>query len=101
MKYTLATDENTVRIDIDGSLTFEDHNAFRHMIEQVDSAGKGTCIINMQRVSYLDSAALGMLLLLRERLNKRNVSIVLSKANGQVAKILTLSNFGQLFTIEA
>lgn len=99
MKYTLVTDETSVRADLDGSLTFEDHNNFRQLIEKIDSTGKNQCVLNMLKVTYLDSAALGMLLLLRERLHKRGVEITISKAGGQVSKILSLSNFGQLFTI--
>jgi len=50
-------------------------------------------------VEYLDSSALGMLLLVRERAEAVGKPVVLSHPNPTVAQILDIANFRKLFTI--
>ena len=56
-------------------------------------------MIDMKGTSYLDSSALGMLLLLRDYAGGDDASISIVNANDDVKKILSISNFEQLFTI--
>jgi len=55
--------------------------------------------IEMSRVAYLDSSALGMLLMLRDKARSTNRSVVLSGVNDAVRKVLDIANFGKLFPI--
>lgn len=55
--------------------------------------------IDLGGVEYLDSSALGMLMLLRERAQVMGKDVVLSKPNQMVAQILDIANFKKLFTI--
>ncbi|MEB0155953.1 STAS domain-containing protein, partial [Pseudomonas sp. CCC3.2] len=48
---------------------------------------------------YLDSSALGMLLLLRDHAGGENSKISLINCNKDVGTILTISNFSKLFKI--
>ena len=52
----------------------------------------------MRDVSYLDSSALGMLLLLKDHA-KENVKISIVHCSDEVKKIFEISNFKQLFDI--
>ena len=54
----------------------------------------------MKETSYLDSSALGMLLLLRDHAGGDNAKIKIINCNSDVRKILSISNFEQLFTID-
>ncbi|MDQ3200585.1 MAG: STAS domain-containing protein, partial [Pseudomonadota bacterium] len=49
--------------------------------------------------TYLDSSALGMLLLLRDYAGGENAEITLTHANADVRKILAISNFEQIFDV--
>ena len=56
---------------------------------------------NLQMAStYLDSSALGMLLLLRDHAGGDTANIKIVNCNPDVKKILTISNFEQLFSID-
>ena len=55
--------------------------------------------IDMSGVEYLDSSALGMLLILKERAGARNKRLALVKCAGAVRRILDIANFGKLFQI--
>jgi anti-anti-sigma factor len=54
----------------------------------------------MKDTTYLDSSALGMLLLLRDHAGGDTANIKIVNCNPDVKKILTISNFEQLFSID-
>ena len=65
---------------------------------KLDSASK--CVIDMTEVEYLDSSALGMLLMLRERAGGDSAAIDIANCNPGVKKIFQTANFDKLFHIE-
>jgi len=84
-------------ICVKGRFDYRCHKAF---IEAFSSTQKAkTYDINLAEVSYLDSSALGMLLLLRDHAGKNEALIRLTKVNDVVADILKIANFHRLFDI--
>ena len=55
--------------------------------------------VNLSKVTYLDSSALGMLLLLRDHASLDNAKIRLVNVNNTVIDILKIANFHRLFDI--
>lgn len=51
-------------------------------------------------VSFMDSAALGMLLLLRDWAVRKGAAVTLAHPQGQVKKLFAVSRFNDLFRIE-
>ncbi|MBL1274188.1 MAG: STAS domain-containing protein [Oceanospirillales bacterium] len=93
-----SRDGQTQIIKIEGRFDFSTHQAFRDAYEH---GGKDVCgyVVDLSEATYLDSSALGMLLLLRDHAGGDNARIVIENCNNDVRKILTISNFEQLFTI--
>ncbi|MGQ9861408.1 MAG: STAS domain-containing protein [Thiobacillaceae bacterium] len=93
-------DHEHARIILTGRFDFHAHRDFRQCSDEVlaDQAVK-ELDINFGRVDYLDSSALGMLLLLREKAEARGKRIVLSGLQGTVKQVLDIANFGKLFTL--
>lgn len=56
--------------------------------------------VNLQHLDFMDSTALGMLLLLRERVNAVNKIITLSNPSKIASKLLWVANFDKQFTIK-
>ena len=57
--------------------------------------------LDLAQVEYLDSSALGMLLLLNERLGKsRSKRLVVGQATGLVRKVLEVAKFDQVMTLQ-
>ncbi|MDX1589306.1 MAG: STAS domain-containing protein, partial [Oleiphilaceae bacterium] len=56
-------------------------------------------VVDMNTTTYLDSSALGMLLLLRDYAGGDRADVRIENCNGDVRRILTISNFEQLFDI--
>ncbi|AJQ96323.1 STAS domain-containing protein [Gynuella sunshinyii] len=95
---TLNSDGNELTIKIKGRFDFSAHQDFRQVYESTEPTVE-SYIVDMREASYLDSSALGMLLLLRDHAGGDKAQISIVNCNPDVKKILTISNFGQLFTI--
>ena len=89
---------NTVTIRVEGRFDFSAHQAFRETYEHLDS-DISEYRIDLQDASYLDSSALGMLLLLRDYAGGDHANIKIVNCNDEVKKIFAISNFEQLFDI--
>lgn len=86
-------------IKIDGRFDFSAHQEFRDAYETMPTT-VASYVVDLGNTSYLDSSALGMLLLLRDHAGGDDSNIAIVKCNDDVRKILTISNFEQLFTIK-
>lgn len=94
----LSADGKTLTIAIDGRFDFSAHQDFRKAYEQLGRS-VSAYVLDMSKATYLDSSALGMLLLLRDHAGGDNANISLVNCNDDVKKILTISNFQQLFKL--
>ena len=93
-----SEDGSTLNIHIDGRFDFSSHQAFRDAYEGADNRVE-RYVVDMTNTTYLDSSALGMLLLLRDFAGGDDASVTLTHCNDDVRRILTISNFEQLFDI--
>ena len=94
-----SDDGSTLTISIQGRFDFSSHQAFRHAYEGAQS-GTVQYVIDMGETTYLDSSALGMLLLLRDYAGGEKADVRITNCNSDVRRILTISNFEQLFQID-
>lgn len=85
-------------IQIEGRFDYQLHRNFRDTYR--DLTGIGSVVIDMRRTDYLDSSALGMLLLLRESVHGGGKKeIILRNVNPQIRNILNIAHFDRLFKI--
>ena len=93
-----SPDGAELTIAVNGRFDFSAHQDFRKAYENV--AGQPQKYrVDMRDATYLDSSALGMLLLLRDHAGGDDADIAIINCNDDVKKILTISNFDQLFSI--
>ncbi len=87
-------------VSLGGRFDFNAHREFKEAYTALlaESAIQ-TLEVNLANVDYLDSSALGMLLMLRERAEASSKKISLTSPNPTVIKILDIANFNKLFTI--
>lgn len=87
-----------LKIKISGRFDFSAHRDFREAYSKIDPV-QTSFNIDLSETSYMDSAALGMLLVLRERAGGSRADITLTGYNKSVGQILEISRFEQLFQI--
>lgn len=95
---TIDDAKNTATITIIGSFDFSLFNEFRDAYTGLDKK-YNRYIIDMKMVEYLDSAALGMLLSMRNSIELDSV-IALEGANDFIKNILMISRFDKRFDIQ-
>ncbi len=92
--------EAEVTLQLEGRFDFRAHPVFREVTRQaLEQPGVRSLELNLSRVSYLDSAALGMLLMLRDRAQLPDGSVRLCQANADVQRVLDIARFERLFGI--
>ncbi len=96
---TVSADGAQVTIYIQGRFDFSSHQEFRNAYEKLAKT-PSRFRVDLQGTSYLDSSALGMLLLLRDHAGGERADIEIVNCSQDVKKILLISNFEQLFSIQ-
>ena len=96
---TVSADGAQVTIYIQGRFDFSSHQEFRNAYEKLAKT-PSKFRVDLQGTSYLDSSALGMLLLLRDHAGGDRADIEIVNCSQDVKKILLISNFEQLFSIQ-
>lgn len=99
VQFNIDNSGKELTIKVDGRFDFSAHQEFRDAYEAIAS-DVNRYVVDLGNTSYLDSSALGMLLLLRDYAGGDSASVKIVKCNDDVRKILTISNFEQLFTIQ-
>ena len=96
---TVSADGKEITINISGRFDFAVQNEFRDSYYNTTPDDGIRFSIDMANASYMDSSALGMLLMMREHLGGNNASITLCNCTADIRNILTVANFQSLFKI--
>ena len=101
MSINVQISDHMARIVMSGRFDFGAHRNFKdaYMTLLGNAAVRGI-EIEMSKVDYLDSAALGMLLLLHERAKDANKPVSLLNATGIALQVMEVANFSKIFTIK-
>lgn len=85
-------------IHIIGRFDFSSHSDFRKAYEQLQETPEKV-EINMKQATFIDSSALGMLLILRDHIGGDDAQIEITHCSAEVRQILEVANFNNLFSI--
>ena len=79
-----------------------DFNLHRELRQAYEAAGKrfGNYVLDLRSTTYMDGAALGRLLQLREHAGGKRQAVRLANTQQVTRDILAVANFDQLFTIQ-
>ncbi len=80
-----SEDGRALTINIEGRFDFSAHQDFRESYESSDGDPQEYCV-DMKETTYLDSSALGMLLLLRDHAGGDTANIKIINCNPDVRK---------------
>ncbi|MBA4361329.1 MULTISPECIES: STAS domain-containing protein [Pseudomonas] len=94
----VSPDGKKLTISIEGRFDFGRHQEFRESYEKLEKKPESV-VVDLRKATYLDSSALGMLLLLRDHAGGDSSDIRVVNSNSDVRKILAISNFDKLFDI--
>lgn len=87
--------ESAERIVLRGGFDAAQENVARQVLDQV----LGSCTLDLQDLSFISSAGLGLLVALQLRLSKRGEAVTLINVNAQVRQLLRLAGLDQVFRV--
>ena len=90
-------DGKTVELSINGRFDFSQHADFRNSYRQ--QSPDADYVVDLQKAEYLDSSALGMLLLLREHAGNHSSRISIINTPAEIMQVFKNANFENLFKI--
>lgn len=92
---------NEIILRLEGRMDYPTHREFRDASDKaLDVPDVNTIIIDLALVNFMDSAALGMLLLLREKAELKERKIVLSHPSPSILQVLKMVHFQKFFEIQ-
>lgn len=95
---TIAGDRAVLAIE--GRFQYDAVMDFRREMEPLAASEELQHLeIDLSKTSYIDSSALGILLVARDMARKNKKSITLTHCRGDVLQVLNIARFDTLFTI--
>ena len=94
----VSLDGKKLTIAIKGRFDFGSHQTFRESYERFYKVPE-LYVVDLKDTTYMDSSALGMLLLLRDHAGGDAADVQVVNSSSDVRKILAISNFDKLFDI--
>lgn len=100
MQANISKDGSKAIIKLSGRFDFNTHREFRSAYENVVTDAEVREVeVDFSGVDYLDSSALGMLLMLRDKASGTGKEVGFANVSGNVKQVLDIANFGKLFKI--
>ena len=86
-------------LDVVGDLTYAHRAVFRAAVEKAKQAGCRHLIVNLEQVRFVDSAGLGLLVLMSQNFKLHQAQISILKPQSYVREILSLANIPKMIPI--
>lgn len=100
MQTNTSIKDGQALVTLSGRFDFNAHRDFRAAYESLmENAEARSITIDLRGVDYLDSSALGMLLMLRDKAANAKKTLSLANPQSGVKQVLDIANFGKLFEI--
>lgn len=99
VKLNAAADGKEAVVSISGRFDFSAHGEFRQVLDGLGAVRFSKYTVDMGAVDDMDSAALGMLLLLRDAVGGEKANVHLVRCRAEIREMLKRANFQDLFRI--
>jgi len=101
MKSNLIVNGLQLTYMLSEEFSFADNTLFRTIIDEISSSDCSGVDLDMRGVTSIDSAGLGMLMLAFEASSKEQIPFRIMRPQGQVNKMLEVSDFAKIMKIES
>jgi anti-anti-sigma factor len=86
-------------LDVVGDLTYANRGIFKGAVEKAKNAGCRHLIVNLEKVRFVDSAGLGLLVLVSQNLKLIQAQLSVLKPQLYVREIMSLANIPKMIPI--
>ena len=99
MKVTERQDGEFAILDLEGRFDFGARRDFKDAVDRVQNSGSRYIILNLQDIAFVDSSALGLLVVAHQNLKLKEGRIGLVNPQPYVRQILDLANVPRMIPI--
>lgn len=105
MDYQIDIQNDIFEVRLCDKITFSDLEGFREMVKSMIESESEKNVFDLSDVEFIDSAGLGMLLLARDEILKRDKiskassHLILKSPHGQVKRMFSVARFEQMFDV--
>jgi anti-anti-sigma factor len=92
MKITKEVNNRKVTLKLEGNFTYIQRKPFQEMLKSVAVDGVDQIVIELSQVAFLDSAALGLLMISHRQLQAEKRTLSLAYPQPTVRQIIELAN---------
>ena len=100
MNYKTVNMKDGVEVQLSGSFTFRDHDTFFEVVSMIKTGYNKKMVFNFADCDFLDSAALGMLVIAHDEAAAKEVALSIKGAKGKVKDVLYAARFDTLYDFE-
>lgn len=100
MEFSAHTTPDAVEAHLSGRLEYTDHDRLRDIVALLEDAQVRRFVVDVSRLDFIDSAGLGMLLILQEEAEEKNMKLVVRGPRADVRQSIDLAKLGEIITIE-
>jgi anti-anti-sigma factor len=98
MNITQDTVDANMILHLDGRFDFGVRKIFKEAVDGVSVEGSSV-VLDLEKVTFVDSSALGLLVICHQNLKNKNVSFFLVNPQTYVKQVLELANIGKMIPI--
>ena len=99
MKTEISSQSSYTEIRLEGRFDHSSTREFRGAVMEAMRHGPAELRVDLAAVDYIDSAALGMLLMAKEMAETASKTVTLANAKDMVGKVLEFAKFKVIFKI--
>lgn len=101
MQFEQRSTPEMVEVRLKGRLEFTDHDRLHDLLRVMEDARARPFVVDLSELAFIDSAGLGMLLILQEESESRNIRMFVRGAGGDVRHSIELARINEIITLEA
>lgn len=100
MQFTVRPTPDAVEVMLSGRFEFTDHERFRDVAALVAANPGKRFVLDVGGLDFIDSAGLGMILILQEEAERGGVGLTVRRARGDVRRSIELARIDEIVKIE-
>jgi stage II sporulation protein AA (anti-sigma F factor antagonist) len=100
MEFDSHKTADAIEARLRGRLEFTDHDRLRDIVALLDGAKTRRFVVDVSGLEFIDSAGLGMILILQEEAEQKNIQMVVRGPRDSVRRSIDLAKIGEIVTIE-
>lgn len=100
MDFQARTTPDAIEASLSGRLEFTDHDRLRDIVALLDNTTVRRFVLDVSALDFIDSAGLGMLLILQEEAEQKSVKLVVRGPRNDVKRSMELAKINEIITVE-